>query len=51
VLRANRLCGELGLDESKSLITILVNVLLVSIGVVAVAAVSNYFISYFLNKY
>jgi hypothetical protein len=39
VFLASHLCGDLGLDESKSLRTVLVDVLLVSIGVVAVAAV------------
>jgi hypothetical protein len=34
-----RLCGKLALDERKRLGAVLVNVLLVSIGIVAVAAV------------
>lgn len=34
-----RLCGDLGLDESKSLGAVLVDVLLVRVGVVAIAAV------------
>jgi hypothetical protein len=34
-----RLCGKLALDERKRLGAVLVNVLLVSVGVVAVAAV------------
>lgn len=36
---AKHLCGDLALDESQSLRSILVDVLLVGIGVVAVAAV------------
>jgi predicted DNA repair protein MutK len=39
VFLAKHLCGDLGLDESKSLGAVLVDVLLVSVGVVAVAAV------------
>ena len=34
-----RLCGELALDESESLRAVLVDVLLVGVGIVAVAAV------------
>jgi hypothetical protein len=34
-----RLCGELALNESKSLRAVLVDVLLVGVGIVAVAAV------------
>jgi Mn2+/Fe2+ NRAMP family transporter len=36
---AQHLCGDLGLDEGKSLGSVLVDVLLVGVGVVAVAAV------------
>lgn len=36
---ADHLCGDLALDEGKSLATILVDVLLVSIGIVSGAAV------------
>jgi hypothetical protein len=36
---ARRLCGELALDESESLRAVLVDVLLVGVGIVAVAAV------------
>jgi hypothetical protein len=39
VFLAKHLCGDLGLDESKSLGAVLVDVLLVSVGVIAVAAV------------
>lgn len=38
-IHTERLCGELALDESQSLGSVLVDVLLVGVGVVAVAAV------------
>jgi hypothetical protein len=39
IASATHSCGKLALDERKRLRTVLVNVLLVSVGIVAIAAV------------